>query len=208
MSFCISSKLFVSPLPKLSSCKNRQKVQEKRKPKVHCWPIFCNKQGSLSQKSLFLGMVETKSKEKKAPSPIESVSENNRILDPRQTMEEAIQKKKAVEAELMAMEKQIYKFEESYLRETALYGNVVKGWERYLTLKNASQSDIAKYRKFTDSDRLFSQSSVTSHLAVSGEGYKDHLNQFATKLSKNAKKREIETKKNTQSKKVKKSVKK
>ena len=107
------------------------------------------------------------------PNPSSSSS-----LDPKIALEEAIKKKREIERNLMDIEKQIYNFEGSYLEDTAIYGNVVKGWERYLTLKTATAADLSKLRKFKDSDRLFSHSSVTYQHAISGEGYKDHLKEL------------------------------
>ena len=99
-------------------------------------------------------------------------------LDPKAALEEAIKKKREIERNLMDIEKQIYNFEGSYLEDTAIYGNVVKGWERYLTLKTATAADLCKLKKFKDSDRLFSHSSVTYQYAINGEGYKDHLKEL------------------------------
>ena len=104
-------------------------------------------------------------------------------LDPKAALEEAIKKKREIERNLMDIEKQIFNFEGSYLEDTAIYGNVVKGWERYLTLKTATAADLSKLRKFKDSDRLFSHSSVTYQYAISGEGYKDHLKELLQKGS-------------------------
>merc|ERR1712168_263194 len=100
--------------------------------------------------------------------------ESNQIIDPRQSLKDAINKKLQIEKELAKIERQIFDFEGTYLEDTAVY--VVKGWEKYLTLKTNS-TDLSKLKKFDENDRLFSQSSATSNLVVGPNpvGYADHL---------------------------------
>ncbi|XP_062147664.1 uncharacterized protein LOC133856622 isoform X2 [Alnus glutinosa] len=66
--------------------------------------------------------------------------------------------------ELRHIEKQVYDMETGYLQDPSQCGNVLKGFEGFLS-SSKSTALLKRSRKFQPEDRLFSLSSVTSPAA-------------------------------------------
>ncbi|KAJ6681214.1 CHROMATIN MODIFICATION MEAF6-LIKE PROTEIN [Salix koriyanagi] len=72
-----------------------------------------------------------------------------------------LNKRAKLHEDLRNIEKQVYDLETSYLQDPGQCGNVLKGFEGFLS-SSKNTALLKRSRKFQPEDRLFSLSSVTS----------------------------------------------
>lgn len=91
------------------------------------------------------------------PEPTDGVTS---LAISKQELDELLTRKSMVEAEIAAIERQIYELEGSYLEDTNVNGNIVRGFEGYLN-RNTIPAAEKRRQRLKESDRIFSLSSNT-----------------------------------------------
>ncbi|XP_048138727.1 chromatin modification-related protein MEAF6 isoform X3 [Rhodamnia argentea] len=100
-------------------------------------------------------------------------SEGQRLpSNPSAMLSSLLAKRAKLHEELRNIEKQVYEMETSYLQDPSQCGNVLKGFEGFLSTSK-STALLKRSRKFQPEDRLFSLSSVTSPAAEELAGGRD-----------------------------------
>lgn len=82
----------------------------------------------------------------------------------RTTLRQTLEKKRKLDEQLSALEDQIFKLEGTYLEETTMSGNIVRGfdgWVKGVAIGGRSAADDRRRGRVRDEDRVFSRSSVS-----------------------------------------------
>lgn len=92
-------------------------------------------------------------------------AEGQRVTsNPQAALAALVAKRERLQEELRTVEKQVYDLETSYLHDSSQCGNVLRGFEGFLS-STRNTANLRRSRKFQPEDRLFSLSSVTSPAA-------------------------------------------
>lgn len=83
--------------------------------------------------------------------------------------DELVDRKRELEDELKKIDSQIYKLETTYLEETWAHGNIMKGFDGFVSLRSRSSAVHLKRGKYKESDRWFSNSSSSSRFSLTSE---------------------------------------
>ncbi|KAJ1980265.1 chromatin modification- protein eaf6 [Dimargaris verticillata] len=102
----------------------------------------------------------TKKQAKDKKDKVDTKASTNAMKDAEKELLDLLTRKRQVDRNLANLEASIYAFEGSYLEDTT-HGNIIRGFEGYLS----GRTD-RKRQKFTDSDRIFSNSSSTYQKAL------------------------------------------
>lgn len=92
---------------------------------------------------------------------------------PANTLDAMLAKKQQLDEDLRSVEKAILEAEESYLEDTNPYGNVVKGWDGFLTSRpkpHGASHHASKRSHIAARDRIFSNCSTTAPIAEFEDG--------------------------------------
>ncbi|KAL4337075.1 hypothetical protein AHAS_Ahas12G0073900 [Arachis hypogaea] len=85
-------------------------------------------------------------------------------VNPSAMLASLLSRRAKLHEDLRSIEKQVYDMETSYLQDPGQCGNVLKGFEGFLS-SSKNTALLKRSRKFQPEDRLFSLSSVTSPAA-------------------------------------------
>ncbi|CAI0434408.1 unnamed protein product, partial [Linum tenue] len=98
------------------------------------------------------------------PANVLRVGQRGSSANPSAMLSSLVSKRAKLHEELRSIERQLYDMETSYLQDPSQCGNVLKGFEGFLS-SSKNTALLKRSKKFQPEDRLFSLSSVTSPAA-------------------------------------------